>query len=222
MRYLLLLLAFAAGCARAEGLNLPPETWGKDWTRDKWNVGASLGSAKMSIVDFEIPGTTPVSIPSATVTANKLFIGYRQSLYFGAEIGTLNVGKMAAERNSTIPSERTDKVVVNTNGIFFDALIFTPCSERFSVFAKIGEIYIKTDADLLTKIEPVPTVSPLVITSSRISQHGWRQKYGIGTEWTLSQSKALRLEYELLRNVKNPNVGSSNMSIISAGFVLSF
>lgn len=184
-----------------------------------WYAGANIGQSRAKIADGEIAnnlqaqGFTSSSISNDSQgTGFKLFGGYQFDRYFAVEGGYFNLGDFGYSA-TTVPAG-TSRGRIALQGLNVDAVGILPITRRFSAFGRVGVTYVDArDAFSGTGAAYAP--------SSNVNRHEINYKYGVGLQYALTHSLALRAEAERYR-VKDAIGNNGDVDLISAGLVYHF
>jgi opacity protein-like surface antigen len=167
--------------------------WRAPMTRDFWGyIGASAGRS-----DFRTDCSSLFDCDKKD-TGFKVYGGGRFNDLVGLEVGYTDFGKIRASGGDTkawaIPVELT---------------LGVPIGDRFSVFAKGGGLYGRTDVRA--------SASSLVNTGHK---NGWGTTFGVGTALGISQTVQVRLDWD--RYKLDFAGGSRDVDMLSAGLQMRF
>lgn len=128
--------------------------------------------------------------------ANTLMIrwGYREERTYAIEIGYMNMFNTSSTANDGSKFEH------NSRGLFGDLFLFFPLDPQASIYLKMGT------AKLIT--ESTSQVGNVVTKSE---ESGWTPSYGLGMEYLISPSFAIRGGWESI-DVKTKQGGNSRHS----------
>lgn len=185
-----------------------------------WYGGVNVGQSRANIDDDRIQqqlldsGLTTTSISDEDKDfAYKVFGGYQFNDNFALEAGYFDLGEFGYK--AVTNPEGTLTGTIELKGINLDLLGFLPLNEKFSVFARVGANYAQAkDTYSSTGAVDIPAdASP--------SKNATNYKAGVGVQYDLSRSLALRAEAERYRiNDAVGNDGDINM--FSLGLVYRF
>lgn len=190
------------------------------WAQDAgWYGGASLGRSAATIDDARINSSLLGSGFSATAIADddrstgfKAFGGYRINKNFAVEGGYFDLGKFGYTA-TTVPAG-TLNGSIKLRGLNLDLVGIVPLTEKFSVFGRAGlnhaqarNSFSGTGAVLVTNPNPRKTAT--------------HYKLGLGLQYALSESLAVRAEAERYRI--NDAVGNrGHVDLVSVGLIYRF
>lgn len=184
-------------------------------------LGGSIGNAKMDlgsqaaadvsdilINDYGLSGT--VSVTSDNQDDNdvgyKIFGGYSFNDYFAIEAFYADFGKVHEDVTATINvTDGTDTLVgtaslgarLDTTGYGFDFLASYPVSRQFSLFAKLGYIFYKVDANLTLGFSGTQNGVPATLNDATgVDDDGSDVSYGVGGDYYFNDNMAVRLDWQ--------------------------
>jgi OOP family OmpA-OmpF porin len=144
--------------------------------------------------------------------AFKLFVGYQFNPNFALEAGYFNLGRFKFA-SSTLPTGRLDGEI-KVQGLNLDLVGMMPITDRLSGLARIGAQYAHTD-------DSFSTAGAATVRNANPSDHDTNLKVGLGLQYMLSPSLAMRGEVERYRlSDAVGNHGAANM--FSLGLVYAF
>ena len=210
-RVLFAVLALSAGIASAEG---------------NWYLGGSIGQASIdtnnvardvaSVLRDDYGATSVYSSTDETDTSWKLFAGYKFNKNFSLEGGYADLGKFHAKAGGVIGTPVSINAKVDSYAIFVDAVGTLPLNESFSIFGKAGAAYTHTK----TKVSGSWAG---FVDSSSDSDNEVVPKLGLGAEYNLTKTVAVRAEYERYFKVGDKNqTGESDVGVWSVGVKMAF
>ena len=209
---LLSILAISAGTASAEG---------------PWYVGGSIGQSRADTQDVardaanllrdDYGATSVYSSQNETDTSWKLYAGYKLNKNFSIEGGYANFGQFDAKAGGIISgSPVTVKGTVDSYAIFVDAVGTLPLNDQFSLFGKVGGAYAHTKAKVTGSWRGF-------VDSSSDSANNFVPKLGLGAEFNITKSVAIRGEYEHYFNVGDKDkTGQDDIGVWSLGIKVGF
>jgi OOP family OmpA-OmpF porin len=208
---LLAVLALSAGVASAEG---------------NWYFGGSVGQSSVDLknVDRDVAsllrddyGATGVhSSSDDTDTSYKLFAGYKFNKNFAVEGGYADFGRFKANAGGVIGTPVNIDAKVTSYAVFVDAVGILPLNDSFSVLGKVGAAYTHTKTKVSGSWGGFAD-------SSSDSSNEVVPKLGLGAEYNVTKSIALRAEYEYYFNVGDKNkTGESDVGVWSLGVKVGF
>ncbi len=186
-------LGFAA-CA-STAFAQPADDYRAPWRGDFWGtLGVSAGESKF---ESNCHNTNVFSCDQRD-TAWKVYAGGNFNRILGLELGYTDFGKVRASGGDT---KAWAANVSLTAGV--------PIGDRFSVFAKGGGIYGRTDVSA----DP----STLFDTGHK---SGWGYTYGVGAAFNVTRNVAIRADYD--RYNLDFVGGSRDIDMASAGVMFRF
>jgi OmpA-OmpF porin, OOP family len=197
-------------------------------------LGVGFGPSKFdqSKADFDagVSGTftnagftvlNPASkLDDASTEFHGLF-GYRFNSYYGFELSFVDVGKLNYSATMTLtggglPSTAPASISgeVSSKGPVLSVIGAVPLQKRWEVFGRLGLFYADTTIDLDAKISGVAG-------SSSVSARSTDWALGVGGALNLSRRFAIRLEYQKLKNVGDPDrTGEGDVDVIDLGLLI--
>jgi len=183
-----------------------------------WYLGAGIGQSRAKINDSRI--TTDLQGQGLSVTSIqdddrgvgwKLFGGYKFNKNFAVEGGYFNLGEFGYTANTNNGSQ---VATIKAQGANLDAVGILPITERFSALARAGLTYTSAkDTFANTGGVTAPSGSP--------SKTEGNYKLGLGVQYDLTKSLALRGEWERYRI--NDAVGNDGVAqMLTIGLVYVF
>ncbi len=184
-----------------------------------WYGGANIGRSKANIDDARITsgliggGATSTSISDDNRdTAYKIYGGYQMNRFLSLEAGYFNLGQFGFSA-TTLPAGTLDGNI-KLQGWNLDLVGTLPITEKFSAFARVGATRVHAQ-DRFTGSGSVLVLNPS--PSTRDTQ----PKYGLGLQYALTESLAMRAELE--RHRINDAVGNrGDVDVASIGLVYHF
>lgn len=187
------------GCAMlASQFALADNEWGDpEWANSAWYIGGGVGQSRANIDENLIvrslidTGASSVTFSSdQRDTAYKLFVGKQLNKYFAVEAGYFDLGKYSFNAVTTPPGSLNGEV--GFRGVNLDLLAQMPLSERFSIYAKLGMNYAKTDSNFTGD-------RLFAITNPSSNDDKLNPKVGLGMEYKFTEALAIRGEAERYR-----------------------
>lgn len=184
-----------------------------------WYGGANIGQSKATIDDARITssllgsGFSGVSIADENRDLGfKVFGGYQFNKNFALEGGYFDLGKFGFMANTTPAGTLSGNI--RLKGLNLDAVGILPLTEKFSVFGRIGANYAQaTDSFAGTGAVSVLNPNP--------STRETNLKLGVGLQYALTESLAMRAEVERYRI--NDAVGNKgDVDLVSVGLLYRF
>ena len=182
-------------------------------------AGASVGSTKATIDDARITsgllanGFSAVSIADDGHSAGyKIFGGYQFNQNFALEGGYFDLGKHGFAA-TTVPTGSL-RGEMKLRGLNLDLVGTLPITERFSALARVGANYARA-SDTFSGSGAVGVNDPYP------SKRGTNLKLGVGLQFALTDSLAMRAELERYR--AHDAVGNrGDVDMVSVGLVYRF
>jgi len=121
---------------------------------------------------------------------------------------TLTGGGLPSPAPASISGE------VSSKGPMLSVIGTIPLQKRWEVFGRLGLFYADTTIDLDAKISGVAG-------SSSVSARSTDWALGIGGALNLSRRFSIRLEYQKLKNVGDPDqTGESDVDVVDLGLLI--
>lgn len=166
-----------------------------------WYIGASVGQSKVK--DF--CGGVGASCED-TDTALRLLGGYQFNRNFALEIGYHQLGEASisgAGLFAKVEATAWEAVAVGT----------FPVADRFSIYGKVG--MYRADSDFSTNI-----VLPGIPQS--FSESNNDLTFGFGLQFDFNRNLGLRAEWQRYQDLGGPQIGESDVDVMSIGLVYRF
>lgn len=184
-----------------------------------WYGGLGVGPSRSNIDEDRLSnsllgsGLTSTSIDEDTHdTGYKLFGGYQFGPFFALEGGYFDLGRFGFKATTVPVGTLTGDI--RLQGLNLDAIGRVPFTEKFSAFGRAGLTYVDT-ADQFRGTGAVTVADP----SPSKREGGF--KYGVGLQYELTPTMALRAEAERYR--VNDAVGNlGDVDLVSVGLILRF
>lgn len=184
-----------------------------------WYVGGNIGQSRATIDEKKITNnlsnagftTTSISVDEKEL-GYKLFGGYQFNQYIALEGGYFDLGKFGFEAN-TLPLG-TLEGSVKAEGPYLDLVGILPISERFSGLARVGAHYAYTDGSFVG-------TGAVTTPSSNPDKWSGNYKFGLGLQYSLTQSLGVRLEAERYR-IDDTVDSKGDIDLYSLGLVYRF
>jgi OOP family OmpA-OmpF porin len=145
-------------------------------------------------------------------------VGYRFMRYFAAEIGYLNFGDTTYEANltTTTPATFFADNRIRATGVSVSGLgIFPFADDRFEVYGRGGLFFADTRSRFRTA-----NVGTGVVAGAQASSDSKDFFIGIGGVWNISESFAVRLEYNLYLDVgDDDHLPEQNINLIQGSIM---
>jgi len=182
-----------------------------------WYAGASRGYSHLSYAGnslsiMSVTGETASSFSTndANPLGSKLYTGYRLQRNLALEIGYADFGRFSATRNLTPPPGGSLHSIARIRGVQFDAVGILPLKRWFDLFGKVGAVVTTEKADLSTT-----GAVQLVGTHTRHTE--LNPKVGIGGDFRIWRTLAVRVEYEWIGSVGARSLGEGDIELYSVG-----
>ncbi len=184
-----------------------------------WYVGGNVGESHARIDDARITGglqgagfgTTSIS-DDRNEFGFKVFGGYQFNRYFALEGGYFNMGKFSFKAN-TVPAGTLDGSL-KLQGGDVDAIGLLPITKQFSLFGRVGLTY----ADATDSFNGTGAVHPLDPSPSK---REFNYKLGLGAQYQITPSLALRAEVERYR-IDDAVGNKGDIDLVSVGLLYRF
>lgn len=184
-----------------------------------WYAGANAGQSRATIDDVRITsgllnsGFTSTSInDDDRSTGYKIYGGYQFNRNFALEGGYFDLGKFGF--NATTVPAGTLSGSIKLRGLNLDLVGSLPITQRLSAFGRLGVNYAEA-RDSFTGTGAVNVLDP------NPSKRDTNLKVGLGLQYALTQSLAMRAELERYRI--NDAVGNKgDIDLVSVGLVYRF
>ena len=184
-----------------------------------WYFGADIGRSKARIDDQDIRAALAGDGAISTQlgdrnqsTAYKLFGGYQFNDYLAIEGGYFDLGKFGYTATTTPPG--TVNGELRFKGLNLDLIGMLPLTDNLSAFGRIGVVEGRTSDEF-------NSTGFLATNNPHPSRTALNAKLGVGLQYRLTQSLAMRLEAERYR--VNDAIGNKgNIDAVSVGLVYRF
>jgi len=184
-----------------------------------WYAGANIGQSRAKIDDARITssligsGFTSVSISNDDRDIGyKLFGGYQFNKNFALEGGYFNLGQFAYTATTVPPGTLIGDIKLQ--GLNLDAVGTLPITEKFSVFGRVGVNYAEAK-------DSFGGTGAVHVTNPNPSKRDTNYKFGVGLQYALTESLAMRAEVERYRI--NDAVGNKgDIDLVSVGLIYRF
>jgi OOP family OmpA-OmpF porin len=184
-----------------------------------WYGGANIGQSRATIDDARITSgllgggfSTSSIIDEDRDRGYKIFGGYQINKNFAFEGGYFDLGKFGFTA-TTVPAG-TLSGNIRLQGLNLDAVGTLPVTEKFSVFGRVGANYAEA-RDAFSGTGSVSVLNP------NPSKRDTNLKLGLGLQYALTESLAMRAEVERYRI--NDAVGNKgDVDLVSVGLVYRF
>jgi OOP family OmpA-OmpF porin len=172
--------------------------WGDpEWANSAWYIGGGIGQSRANIDEDRIirslidTGASSVTFSSdQRDTAYKLFVGKQLNKNFALEAGYFDLGKYNFQAATTPPGSLNGEV--GFRGLNLDMLAQLPLSERFSIYARLGMNYARTDSHFTGD-------RLFAVSNPHSSDNKLNPKVGLGMEYKFTEALAIRGEAERYR-----------------------
>jgi OOP family OmpA-OmpF porin len=187
-----------------------------EWANSAWYIGAGIGRSRGTIDEPRL--TNSLSANGAAVTSfstderdtgYKLFVGKQLNRYFALELGYFDLGKF--NFHSTTTGNGVLNGEAGFRGANLDLLAQLPLTERLSLLGRVGANYAKATSDFTGN-------RLMAVTGPNNSERKLNAKAGLGLEYKLSESLALRGEAERYR-VKDAIGNRGDVDLLSVSLV---
>lgn len=184
-----------------------------------WYGGLGVGQSSASIDDSQITSKLLGSgLTTTTMTddnrdfAFKLFGGYKFTPNFSLEGGYFNLGQFGFTSTTVPAGSLNGKLKVQ--GLNLDAVGIVPIAKDFSLFGRLGLQYAQTRDNFSGS-------GQVVVSNSNPSSTQVNYKFGMGVQYDVSESLALRGEWERYR-INDAVGGRGDVDMLSVGLVYLF
>ena len=145
-------------------------------------------------------------------TAFKLFGGYQFNRNWGLEVGYFDLGQYRFNITTAPPGNFNGEVKVR--GINFNLVGTLPLSDNFSVFARAGGHYARTQ-------EAFSGNGTVVVLNANPSTRKTNLNGGVGMQYSFNPSFQMRVEFERFR-INNPVGDQGNVNLATIGLIFPF
>lgn len=188
-----------------------------------WYVGGSIGSAKSNVNAGEVNDylrSVGFGSPSTSAddkdTAYRFLLGYRFSPAVAIEGFYADLGKYNTRSNVTNPFVGTVNADYKAKGYGIDLVLSAPITPEFSVFGRVGVIQAKTEATFNSS-------GSVGLLFNRGSKNKTGQHFGVGLQYDINPSLALRGEVETYRKLGDDTTGGElKANTLSIGAIFRF
>jgi len=196
------------------GLGFGPSTF--DQSKQEFDAGV-LGS----FTDGGFTVLNPVSQLDGSSTELHGLFGYRFNSYFGFELAFMDIGKLSYSATMTLtggglasPSPGSIAGELSAKGPVLSVLGSVPLRKRWELYGRLGLFYAETTLDVSASIANVAS-------SSGISARSADTVLGIGGAFNASRRFSIRLEYQKLKNVGDPDrTGQGDVDVVDLGLLV--
>ncbi len=215
----------ATGGARAQSTTQPDEGF---------YVGVGFGASTFdqnkaefdagvfgSLTDSGFTVSNPMSRLDKSSTEYNGLVGYRFSPYYGFELSFVDVGKLDYAATMTLsggglPSSSPGSITgdVSAKGPILSVIGGVPLRKRWEIFGRVGLFYADTSIGVAASVLNASS-------SSSISARSTDWALGIGGAFNPSRRFSVRLEYQKLKNVGDPDrTGEGDVDVIDLGLLV--
>lgn len=187
-----------------------------------WYAGGNVGQSRAKIDDAKITSnllgagfTTTSIIDEDQDTGYKIFGGYQYNKYFALEGGYFDLGKFGFTSTTAAPSAGTLSGNIKLRGLNLDAVGTLPITDKFSAFGRVGVSYVEAK-DNFTSTGLVPALA-----DPNPSKNAANYKFGLGLQYALNESVAVRAEAERYR-VDDAVGNKGDIDLYSVGLIYRF
>jgi len=186
----------------ALGLAVPSISTAQGMDDKGFYVGATIGQSKVK--DF----CSGFAVPCEdTDTALRILGGYQFNKHFALELGYSQLGEASINNGGGLFAK------VEATAWELVAVGMLPVADRFSIYGKIG--MYRADSDFSTNI-----VLPGLPQS--FSESNNDLTFGFGLQFEISRNLALRAEYQRYQDLGGPQIGESDLDVMSIGLTYRF
>ena len=184
-----------------------------------WYAGANIGQSNSTIDNARISnGLLGSGLTMTTITnddrdsGHKIYGGYQFNRNFALEGGYYDLGQFGFAA-TTLPTG-TLSGNIKLRGLNFDVVGLLPLTEKFSVFGRIGANYAQA-SDNFSGTGAVHVLNP------NPSKYDTNLKLGLGLQYALTESLAMRAEVERYRI--NDGLGNrGDIDLVTVGLLYRF
>jgi opacity protein-like surface antigen len=174
-----------------------------------------------SFTDAGFSVLNPVSQLDESSTAFHGLIGYRFSPYYGFELAFADLGKLNYSATMTLsggglPSASPGSISgeVSSKGPILSVLGSVPLAKRWEVFGRAGLFYADTTIGVGATISGAAS-------SSSLSARSTDWALAIGGAFQASRRFSVRLEYQKLKNVGDPDrTGEGDVDVVDLALLI--
>lgn len=180
-----------------------------------WSGGISLPDLPSKAeLDAQVlngaPGTSSLDDTGSAWSAQ---VGYRWGSHVAAEVSYVDFGK-TQYRAEPAGLAQEDSIRYLNSGVTLAALGMLPLGERFDLYARGGASYV----DTRTRFKISDPASGASLASVENKVHRWSAVVGVGADWNIGQSFALRLDYQRFFDVGEKNAtGQFDIDLLTLG-----
>ena len=187
-----------------------------------WYVGGNVGQSRAKIDDERITSSLlGAGFTSTSITDDdrdlgyKIYGGYQFNKNFALEGGYFDLGEFGFTATTAVPSAGTLNGNIKLRGLNLDAVGILPITEKFSAFGRVGVNYAQA-RDNFTSTGLVP-----VLTNPNPSKKDTNYKVGLGLQYAVTESLAVRAEAERYR-IDDAVGNKGDIDLFSVGLVYRF
>jgi OOP family OmpA-OmpF porin len=188
-----------------------------------WYGGVSAGSTKSNVNPGEVNDylrSLGYGFPSTTAddkdTTYRFMLGYRFSPAVSLEGFYADLGKYNTRTTVTAPFVGSVNADYKAKGYGVDLVLSAPMSQVFSVYGRLGVMQAKTEAAFSSG-------GSIGLLANRGSKNKTGQHYGLGLQYELNPSLALRGEVETYRKLGDDSTGGElKVDVLSVGAIFRF
>ena len=192
-------------------------------TATPWYGGVSAGSTKSNVNPGEVNDylrSLGYGFPSTSAndkdTFYKLLLGYRFSPVVSLEGFYADLGKYSTRTTVTAPFVGSVNADYKAKGYGVDLVLSAPMTPEFSVYGRLGILQAKTEATFSSG-------GSIGLLANRGSKSKTAQHYGVGLQYDLNPSLALRGEIETFRKLGDDTTGGElKVDVLSVGAIFRF
>jgi OOP family OmpA-OmpF porin len=189
-------------------------------------VGGNIGDAK---VDTNGNAATAAIVANGGYNVSgrdknmdrsfKVFGGFKFNHYLELEGGYANLGEYKSSGTGTI-SRKTISAEGNVQSyaLFVDLVGLLPVMDGFSIFGKFGFAYTNTELNASAQVLNAPFSASTSASASKFVP-----KFGLGAQYYLTKTIALRTEFENYNKVGDEKkTGQSDVHVYTIGMTIGF
>jgi opacity protein-like surface antigen len=174
-----------------------------------------------SLTDSGFTVLNPVSHLDTSSTEFHGLVGYRLNPYFGFELSFADIGKMSYSATMTLsgaglPSPSPGSITgdVSAKGPLLSVIGSVPLRKRWEVYGRVGLFYADTSLGVAASVLNVSS-------SSSVSARSTDWALGVGGAFNPSRRFSIRLEYQKLKDVGDPDrTGEGDVDVIDLGLLV--
>ena len=184
-----------------------------------WYAGGNVGRSMATVDDARITrGLAGAGLATTSIidrdrsTGFKIYGGYQLTPNFALESGYFDLGKFGFTANTSPLGSLSGDIRVR--GLNLDLVGMLPLSEQFSLLGRVGANYAQTRGAF-------SGTGAVGVTNPNPSESGTNYKLGVGLQYALSDTWAVRGELERYR-VKDSIGNRGHIDMASVGLVYRF